>query len=229
MHGEEVGRVVELGDQGQFVVELAGDGVGDAVGVGAGGAVPGEGFQGLLGCLAGDADLGGVLVAQLVEREAAAVGDFERAGDGVRVAGKQAGDFFRGFQVAVGDALAAEAGVVDRAAVSDAGEHVLQDAAPGGVVEHVAGGDGGDVFRCGEVGELLQTGRVVGAAVQGQGEVGSAGEVGAQAGEVGAGGGVRGVGQQDGEQAVGVGGEIRPGEGAGTLAGAALADGEQAA
>ena len=144
--GQEVWRVVELGDQGQFVVELAGDGVGNAVGVGAGGAVPGESFQCMLGGLAGGADLGRVLVAQLVEREAAAIGDFERAGDGVGVAGVKPADLVRGFQVAVGEALAPEAGVVDRAALADAGEDVLQDAAAGGVVEHVAGHDGGDFF-----------------------------------------------------------------------------------
>ena len=143
--------------------------------------------------------------------------------------GEQALYVVRRFEVAVDKALAAEAGVVNRAAVSDAGEDVLQDAALGRVVEHVAGGDRGDSFPCGEVGELLQAQCVVGAAVEGEREVGSAGEVGAEAGQVGLSSGIGCVGQQDGDQAVGVCGEVCPGQSTSPRAGAALADGQQAA
>ena len=56
-------------------------------------AFPGQLLQGLLRGQAGEAHLVRILVAQFVEREAAAFGDLLRAGDGVRMAGRTAAPF----------------------------------------------------------------------------------------------------------------------------------------
>ena len=71
----------------------------------------------------------GILIGQLVEREAAALGDLDRARQRLRIAAEQPRHFLGRLEVAVGMALAAEAGVVDRAVVPDAGDDILQDAA----------------------------------------------------------------------------------------------------
>ena len=49
--------------------------------------------------------------------------------------------------MAVGVALAPEAGLVDRNAFADAGDDILQDAALGTVEQHVVGRDGRDPHR----------------------------------------------------------------------------------
>ena len=161
VHRQEMRRVVELVDQRQLVMKLADNGVGHAVGVRARGAVPGQRFQRLLRRLPGNAHLGGILVAQRVERKPAPLDDFQRAGNGVRMAGEQPRDFVRRLQVAVRKPLAPEAGGINRAPLADAGEHVLQDAAPRSVVQHVAGRHGGEFLGRGELRKLLQADRVV--------------------------------------------------------------------
>ncbi len=152
------------------------------------------------------------------------------AGDGVGVAGEEAGHLVGGLEVAVAAALAAVAGVVDGAALADAGHHVLQDAAAGVVVQHVAGGDQG---HAGGVAELLRGGagaRRRRAPADGAGEVGAAGRVGAEAVEPGAepcrrAGRRRGRRRRPSPPC----GQVVPVEQAAALAGAALAQGEQAA
>ena len=71
----------------------------------------------------------GILVGELVEREAAALGDLDRARQRLGIAAEQPCHLRRRFQIAIGMALAAEAGVVDGAVVPDAGDDILQDAA----------------------------------------------------------------------------------------------------
>src|SRR5581483_2328341 len=85
-----------------------------------------------------------VAVAQFGERERAARGDLERALDGRRIVGEQAGERVWALQVVLGVRLEAAAGGVDGDAFADAGEHVLQWAARGRVVEHLVGGDDRD-------------------------------------------------------------------------------------
>ncbi len=56
--------------------------------------------------------------------------------------GEQARHFFGRLQMAIGEALAAKADLVDGAAFADAGQHILQHAPLRRVIEHVAGRDG---------------------------------------------------------------------------------------
>ena len=90
MHGQEVGRVAERLDQPQLMLEQTDHLVRHALGIAPGSTFPGQPGERLLRCQAGDRDLGRILVGQLREREAAAVGDLERARQCLGVAGKQA-------------------------------------------------------------------------------------------------------------------------------------------
>ncbi len=83
-----------------------------------------------------------ILVAEFVQTEPATIGDFLRAGDGVRMAGEQPGHFFRRLKMPHDGSFAAIAEFVDGAALADAGQHILQDAPAGRVIQHVVGGDG---------------------------------------------------------------------------------------
>ncbi len=89
--GEEVGLVAQLGDEGELVLDLVEDLVGQAGGVALGGPAVGEVAEVL-----GDAEPGrafeGVLVAELVEAEGRGSGrDLGGAGGGPGVVGEEAG------------------------------------------------------------------------------------------------------------------------------------------
>ena len=127
--------------------------------------------------------------------------------------------------MAIGRALAAEAGIVDGAALADAGQHILQNAALRHVIQHVAGDDGRDARLACEIGDLLQADCVVGTALESKGNVSTVGEDLFEVLEFF----WCGWGAEDGEEATCVRGQVVPVELAGALAGAALADGEQAA
>ena len=81
VHGEEIGRVVELADQLQLALDERLHLLRDAVGKAPARALPGQILQMRLRGLAGRHRLVGVLVDELVEREAAGVRDLERARD----------------------------------------------------------------------------------------------------------------------------------------------------
>ena len=92
--GEEIARVVELGDEREFVVEPLCDFVRNAVGISVFGiallrARPGQILQMLLRGLARRHRLVGIFVFELAEREAAGFGDLDGAGDGVGKVGEQ--------------------------------------------------------------------------------------------------------------------------------------------
>ena len=91
--------------------------------------------------LAGGRGLVGVLVDELIEREGAGLHDLNRAGDGGCVAPEQARHLGSALQVALGVGVEPQARLVDRRLLAHAGEHVLQRAAVGRVIEHVAGGN----------------------------------------------------------------------------------------
>ena len=218
VHGQEVRRVVELADHREFVAELGGDGLGDRLGIAPGRALPGQPLQGRLRRQARMLDLVGILVAQFGKIETAALDDLGRARDRARVAREQPRHLRRRPQMAVGEAFAAEAGGVDRAAFADAGEHVLQDAPLGCMVEHIAGRDRGDPGRGRPLGEALQAGGIVRASPQGQGEIGPVAELRPQPSQRARELVVRLVGHQDREQPVAAAREIVPVEMAGSLA-----------
>ena len=96
------------------------------------------------------------------------------------MAGEQAGHLCRGFQVAVGVALAAETGLVDRAAFADAGHNVLQHPSLGHMEQHVAGCDHGHASTGTLAGDAVQALRLTRAAVDGAGDSGTAWSQGAE-------------------------------------------------
>ncbi len=137
--GEEVGRVAEPGDQLELVLDLGAHLVRHAVRIAQGGALPGQLLEVLLHAHARGRRIDRVVVAQLVQGKAAGVDDLEAARERFRMAAEQAQDLGRRLQVALGIRFEAEARLVDRAMLADAGQHVLQRPALGHVVEHVAG------------------------------------------------------------------------------------------
>ena len=220
------------------MADLGGDGVRQAVAVAAAGALPGEPLEGLLGALL-PVRLARVLVAQLVEREAAAGDDLQGAGDRVRVALEQARHLAGILEVAVGMALEAQAGGIDGGLQPDAGDHVLQHAAGGVVVEDVAHRDR---RHPGGVGRLLHRPEpqvLVGGEAADQGHVAAVAEGGLEPLQVGREALVSLVPEQDGKQALAPGRHVLPGEVAlaladiplvpPCLAGPALAEAEQPA
>ncbi|OQC04174.1 MAG: hypothetical protein BWX79_02545 [Alphaproteobacteria bacterium ADurb.Bin100] len=138
VHGEEVHLVLQLGDQRQLVLDLFLHGGGHALGVTHAGALLGVVAQGHRGRGAGQHGLHGVLVAQLVQAEAAARGHH-------RGVGQQPGRVKRGqaqarAQVCLGVGLQAEAALGHRRAQAHGGQHVVQHLARAHVHDHVARG-----------------------------------------------------------------------------------------
>ena len=124
------------------MVQQAQDLVGHTLGIAPLRTLPGQPLQRLLRRQAGDRRLFRVLVDQLVEAEAAALGDLERPGERLRIAGEQPVHLRGGLEMPVAGALAPEAEVVDGAALADAGDDLLQDPPRRMVEEHVTGDDG---------------------------------------------------------------------------------------
>ena len=145
------------------------------------------------------------------------------------MAREQPGHFRGRFQAAVDRALAPEAGLLDRAAFADAGDDVLQDAPLRHVIEHVAGRDGGHARGLRHVGQLAQPDGIAGPAAQRQREIAAVREVGAQACQAAGERVIRGVRQQNGDQAIAVRGEVLPVEMAGAFPRAPLAERQQPA
>ncbi len=229
VHGQEVGRVAEAADEVDLVPQLPGHVLGQAVRVAQRDAVPDRALQRLLRRLARHVGLVRILVAQLRQAEAAAVGDLRRARQRLGVVAEQPPHLGGALEVAVGEPLLAEAGLVDGAALADAGHHVLQDAPVRGVEQHVAGDHGRHPRRLRHVVQPTQPHRVAGTAAQGQGQVAAAAEARAETAELLLQAAVRLVRQQDDQQALAVGDQVPPGDVAAALAGAALAQGQQPA
>ena len=190
-------------------------------------AGPYQAFQRLLRGLPGRVGLGRILVLQLVQAEPCPRHDLEAAGDGFGIGFVQARDLVRRFKLAVAKPFALEPGRVDGDAFADAGHHVLQDAPLRHVVQHVAGDHGRDASRLRAVGQGAQPHRVAGSPAQGQRKIATVTKGRVQAGKVGGLGVLRR--QQDGEQPVGLRGEVVPAERARPLPGPALAQRQQPA
>ena len=179
--GEEVARVVEPRDQRQLLDEERAHLVGDAVGIVPGGVLPGQLLQIGLRGLARRHRLVGILVAQLLEVEGDALGDLERAGDGLRDsrANRRAisAPLFRCRSALASQAVA---GFGDRALLADAGEHVGERLAVGMVIEHVVGGDERRARLAGELVELAQAPALVAVVGEGGAEIDAAARGGGQ-------------------------------------------------
>ena len=163
VHGEEIARVFELLDQGEFLLKRIAYLLGDSVGETPGSALPGEIFQMRLRGLAMRHRLVGIFVFQLVEGEGAGVSDLDGAGERIFVAGEEPRNFLRRFQVPLGIGLELQPSVMDRAFLADAGEHVLQGAAVACVIEHGAGGDEGKANARRQLRKRFDAGAVVAA------------------------------------------------------------------
>ena len=229
VHRQEIGGVPKLLDQAQLVAQLGCHRVRDGLRVAPGGAFPGQPLQGLLRGQGRVFDLVGVLIAQVGEVEAAPAGEFDGAGDGVRVAGEQPGHVLGRLQVPVGVALPPEPGGIDGAAFPDAGHHVLQDAPLRMVEQHVAGGDERGAGLPAHLREPVQANGVPRPAADGAGEVGASGRVLVQPRELLGQARIGLVRQQDMQQPIPARSQVVPGQRAAALAGAGFSEGEQAA
>ena len=229
VHRQEVRRILQRLDQPQLVPQDAGHLVGQTFGIARRRALPGQPLQRLLRRQAGRHRLARILIGQLVEREAAALGDLQRAREGFGIAAEQPRHLLGRLQVAIGMALAAEAGVVDGAAMADAGDHVLQDAPRRHMEQHVVGDHGRHPRLGREIGQLVQPELVVRPAAQGQRQIAAIAEGLAQPAQLERAGVVGDVGDQHRDQALAIGDEIGPVEPALRLAAALLAEAEQPA
>ena len=129
----------------------------------------------------GDPDLMRVLVTEFVEGETAAAGDLHCAFDGIGMAGEKTAHFLRWFEVTVAGLVPVVADLVDGPALTDAGQHIRQNVAAMGVIQHIAGGDGWDMRRPREFGLMMQADGVVRTSSYRQGQICAIAEIGLQA------------------------------------------------
>ena len=173
------------------------------------------------------------MIGKLAQREGAALGDLGGRADRVGKSGEAALHLLGRLQIAVGEALAAEAELVDRDMLANRGDHVLQHAFVGAVVEDVAGGEAAQAVTAGERIERMEALRLARAAAMGEREMGAGPENVGHLRERHVGRPVRLVGNKRRDQAVRPIGDILPVEEALSLLAfpavdAALADREQA-
>ena len=161
LHREEVGGIVELVDERQFMVDQAAHLVRTAVRIALRDAALDQVLQFLLGAAAVPGDLVGIFVGQFVEIEGRALDDLDGACKGRFVALEQAGHGGGGLEVALGVLLHPQAGLVDGAFLADAGHHVGQCPAAGGVHEGVVDGDERGVMALCEAGQRVDAFAVV--------------------------------------------------------------------
>ena len=229
VHRQEVGGVFQGLDQPQLVAKDRLDLVRHALRVAPFRPFPGQALQRGLRGHAGRRDLVGILVLQLFQREAAAVGDLQGAGQGLGIFGEEAVHLFRRLQMAIGVAFPPEAQLVDGAAVTHAGDHVLQQPALGMVKQDVVGDDGLNAGLGRQVGKVVQAHGVARPAAQAERQIGAGREGRLEAPQALGADLVGLVGDQHRDQALGEVGQVRPVEIALGLAGAPLAQRQQAA
>ncbi len=174
VHGQKIGRVAELLDQQELVLEERADLGRRAFRITPGGALPGEPGKMLLDGEPRGRRLDRVVVSQFVQGKTAGLGDLERALERPLIPAEEAQGLGRRLQMTLGVGLEPEARLVDRPMLADAGQHVLQGPPPGDVVEHVAGRDQGRPAGCGEPRQRLDARRVVAAIEMLRGEVAAA-------------------------------------------------------
>ena len=181
--GEKIRRVFALGDQSEFVREAFAHGVIDAVGVALFGALPCEMHERVLRRGEACARLVGIFVFQFVEREGERGGKLQRLRDRLRRVAEQPRHLGRRLEMALGIDGEPAAGRVDGQVLADAGEHVLQFAPVGMVIEHVVDGDQRHAGMARKLGAAEKPRAVVAAIEHGGGEPHAAGRGVAQAGK----------------------------------------------
>ncbi len=161
MDGEEIGRVVQLGDQRKFLDDCVAHLAGEAVRVTPGSSLPGQIFKvGLRGFPFGHRFVG-IFVFQLVEREGASLRDLDAAAKRILMAAEEPRHLLRRFDMPLGIGFEAEAGLGNGAFLADAGEHVLKGAAVRGVIERGVGGNEWKPRALAEFGECRDAGTIV--------------------------------------------------------------------
>jgi hypothetical protein len=163
VHRQEVRRVVQVGDQPQFLFERVSHLVRDAVRIALRGTFPGLQLQVLLRRKSFRHRLARIFIAQLVEREAARIGQPRGILQRLRPALEQALHLLRRFQVALGIGQQAEAGFLDGHMLADAGHHILQRPPLGHMIEHVVGGDEGQAMLRSQLGKPADAARIIAA------------------------------------------------------------------
>jgi hypothetical protein len=103
----------------------------------------------------------GVFVLELVHFEVALLGDFESAVDRLGMLGEKPVHLLGRFEIAFGVGKEFEAGVVDGAAVADAGENILKRATAGVVIIDGVGGEERNLSFVAESDEVLEMGFII--------------------------------------------------------------------
>ena len=171
MHGEEIGRIVERLDQGEFAQDELGDLGRNSVRIAPGRPLPGQTDKMLLRRTAGRDRFVGIDIGELVQAEAAARRDVQASGQGGFIPVEQVRHVRRGFEMALGIRLQAEARRLHRAAFPDTGQHVLQRAPGRRVIERVLGRHQGHAGPVRQGGQFTQPGPVTAAHVMAGGQV----------------------------------------------------------
>ena len=169
--GEEIGRVAELADKCQLVLELRPHLAGNARGITLGRPGPALAREVVLRRKTVGAGIDGVFVTQLVEGEMRALDDLQRAQNRVRVVAEEARHLVGRFEMALRIGKKTKARLIDRAVLADAGEHVLERTPRRGMRVHVVGRDEGDAEAPGELGQALDARAVVAAIEMVGGEI----------------------------------------------------------
>ena len=188
MDGEEIARVVELGDQRELVMKPLCDVVRNAFRIfvfriAILRAGPGEIFEMLLRGFAFRHRLVGIFVFQLAEREIAGFGDLDGAGDGLGKIFEQPRHLRRGFQMAFGIDGKPQARFGNGAFLADAGEDVGERPALRRVIGDVVDGDERRMKALAELGQKPEPARLVAAMIMDAGEEGAARRGAGQGGE----------------------------------------------
>ncbi len=144
MDGEKIRRVIELADQSELMVESLPDIVRNAFGIARGRAFPREMDERFLRAREARAHLIGIFITQFVEREGQRLVERQGLIDRLRRGAEETRHLGRRLEIALGIDGKAPSRLVDRQVLADAGEHVLELAPVGMVIEHVIDGDEGN-------------------------------------------------------------------------------------
>ena len=171
VHGQKIGRVAELLDQQELVLEQLCHFGRRALGIALGDTLKGQPREVLLDREPRRRRIDRIVISQFVQGKTAGLDDLERARERPLMTAEQAQGLGRRLQMALGVGLEPEARPVDRRMLADAGQHVLQGPALGDVVEHVAGRDQRCPAGGGEPGQRLDARRIVAAIEMLRGEI----------------------------------------------------------
>ena len=148
MHRQEIGRIGHFADQRQFLFNAVNDLGRRPCGIAPMQPFARQTFQPVLGGFA-VGGLVGVLVLQVRQPKRTAVGNFDRAAQGGRMAVEQPRHLGPRFQATLAIGQPVFADIVDGAAHAQAGQHIGQGAAGGAVHQHIAHRDHGQVDALG--------------------------------------------------------------------------------